>query len=204
MAQCRHGRDDGADRASHDADVSIIPPKIPYGGFSPVRLQGWCISTRLPASRRPRVAPSRFASCLRAHRFQLFVLRSVSCSCVLKHYHSAATPLYPSGPSSGPGSVVPVHRHLCGPIRPARRHRRTVELIARFRCTFPLGDPRLVPCFRYAFFLNMSPSTTPGVQRLHAPSSFPTNDGLRLFSADSGLPSIPQIRSTWGYLSELR
>src|SRR5438093_56089 len=30
----------GADRASNDADVSIAPSKIPYSGFSPVRLQG--------------------------------------------------------------------------------------------------------------------------------------------------------------------
>ncbi|MGO9603540.1 MAG: hypothetical protein ACLQAT_09120, partial [Candidatus Binataceae bacterium] len=27
------GWDDGADRASNDADVSIVLPKIPYGGF---------------------------------------------------------------------------------------------------------------------------------------------------------------------------
>jgi hypothetical protein len=32
--------DDGADRTSNDADVSIAPSKIPYSGFSPVRLQG--------------------------------------------------------------------------------------------------------------------------------------------------------------------
>jgi hypothetical protein len=31
---------DGADRTSNDADVSIAPSKIPYSGFSPVRLQG--------------------------------------------------------------------------------------------------------------------------------------------------------------------
>jgi hypothetical protein len=30
----------GADRTSNDADVSIAPSKIPYSGFSPVRLQG--------------------------------------------------------------------------------------------------------------------------------------------------------------------
>lgn len=30
----------GAERASNDAVVSIAPSKIPYGGFSPVRLQG--------------------------------------------------------------------------------------------------------------------------------------------------------------------
>ena len=31
----------GADRASYDADVSTAPPIIPYGGFAPVRLEGW-------------------------------------------------------------------------------------------------------------------------------------------------------------------
>ena len=34
----------------------------------------------------------------------------------------AAMPLYPRGPRSGPGSSVPIHQHLCGPIRPTRRH----------------------------------------------------------------------------------
>ena len=33
--------------------------------------------------------------------------------------------LYPRGPRSGPGYVVPVHRHLTGPIRPTRRHSST-------------------------------------------------------------------------------
>jgi hypothetical protein len=31
-----------------DADVSILPPEIPYGGFSPVRLQGWPFPRCLP------------------------------------------------------------------------------------------------------------------------------------------------------------
>src|SRR5262252_6322655 len=42
------GWDRGADRASNDADVSSIPPIIPYGGFSPVRLEGWHFGRRLP------------------------------------------------------------------------------------------------------------------------------------------------------------
>src|SRR6266705_5768658 len=44
------GWDRGADRASHDADVSSIPPIIPYGGFSPVRLEGWRIRRDLPGA----------------------------------------------------------------------------------------------------------------------------------------------------------
>ena len=39
-----------AERASNDADVSSILPIIPYGGFSPVRLQGWLSKRRLPRS----------------------------------------------------------------------------------------------------------------------------------------------------------
>ena len=34
----------------------------------------------------------------------------------------ADLPLYPRGPRSGPGYVVPVHPHLIGPIRPTRGH----------------------------------------------------------------------------------
>jgi hypothetical protein len=44
------GWDRGADRASNDADVSSILPIIPYGGFSPVRLEGWHIRRDLPES----------------------------------------------------------------------------------------------------------------------------------------------------------
>src|SRR5882672_7005396 len=42
------GWDRGADRASNDADVSSTPPIIPYGGFSPVRLEGRLFRWRLP------------------------------------------------------------------------------------------------------------------------------------------------------------
>jgi len=42
------GWDRGADRTSNDADVSSILPIIPYGGFSPVRLQGGHIRRDLP------------------------------------------------------------------------------------------------------------------------------------------------------------
>ena len=35
-------------RTSNDAEVSIVPPKIPYGGFSPGRLQGWPVRRCLP------------------------------------------------------------------------------------------------------------------------------------------------------------
>ncbi len=117
--------------------------------------------------RRPRVASSRFASCLRAHRFQSLLLRSVSEYAVRSSTAiRAATPLYPRGPRSGPGYAVPVHHHLSGPIRPTRGHIAISPLRSLYAlpslCVCRLGDPRLVPCFHCSFFLNMSPSTTPG------------------------------------------
>jgi hypothetical protein len=51
------GWDRGADRASNDADVSTIPPIIPYGGFSPVRLEGWLSSGAFPDDRQLKPAP---------------------------------------------------------------------------------------------------------------------------------------------------
>ena len=180
------------------------PPKIPYGGFSPVRLQGWCISTAPSREWRPpcRAFPVCI-HCLRAHRFQLFVLRSVSCSCVLKHYHSAATPLYPSGPSSRPGSAVPVHPHLCGPIRPARRAQRVGAYTPPPSLYVSARRPTTGSVLSLRILSQHVALYDSGSRRRHAPSSFPANDGLRRFSADSGLPSVPQIRITWGHLSEL-
>ena len=51
-ASCQNvvGWDRGADRASNDADVSSTLPIIPYGGFSPVRLEGWLSKRCLPGS----------------------------------------------------------------------------------------------------------------------------------------------------------
>jgi hypothetical protein len=49
--------DRGADRASNDADVSSIPPIIPYGGFSPIRLVGWHVGRHLPANHQLKPAP---------------------------------------------------------------------------------------------------------------------------------------------------
>src|SRR5215469_13359087 len=48
------GRTVARNRASNDAAVSTVPPIFPYGGFSPVRLEGWhlqAIGQRLPSGR---------------------------------------------------------------------------------------------------------------------------------------------------------
>ena len=77
----------------------------------------------------------------------------------------AALPLYPRGPRFGPGYAVPVHHHLVGPIRPTRRHITTSPhcgLYAMPSLCCCLGDPRVVPCFRCSFLLDMPSSPTPG------------------------------------------
>src|ERR1700722_12794037 len=104
------GWDRGADRASNDADVSSILPIIPYGGFSPVRLEGWLIRRSLPV-RRSAQACSRhtlvivqFASVLRALRGSHRWHRSESgLRARLRTRNEAECSAYPRGPRSGPG-----------------------------------------------------------------------------------------------------
>src|SRR3982751_4696418 len=70
-----------------------------------------------------------FAIALRAlccHRDSLLCVRD---DALLSTSVRADPPLYPRGPRSGPGSVVPVPPHLLGPIRPTRGH-------------FPTSPPR--------------------------------------------------------------
>src|SRR3954471_12819016 len=122
------GEGRGAERASNDADVSSIPPLIPYGGFSPVRLEGWPIRRSLPGSSEAlafsRHAPTdaRFAVALRAPqgRSGCPVLRRAADRTM--HRHGGWVALRPRGPRSGPGYAVPVRPRLTGPIRPTRRH----------------------------------------------------------------------------------
>ena len=62
-----------------------------------------------------------------------------------------------------------------------------------------LGRPRVGPSFRCLLLLDMSPSATPGDRRLHVPSSFTADAGLRPLTTGSALPRIPPIRFPWGY-----
>ena len=104
----------------------------------------------------------------------------------------AAQPLYPRGPRSGPGYVVPVHHCLIGPMRPAHGHVATSphgELYATpLLCWLhaSLGRPRVVPSFRIPFLLDLSPSYVPGesIDCLH-PGFI---DGVRL------RPPLPRTR----------
>src|SRR6516162_9465395 len=116
-----------AQRCDED-DVSSIPPIIPYGEFSPVRLEGWPFRRGLPStasSFKPcslhTLAIAWFASVLAR-----LVTALLAPHCVGPDRFDCAPPLsvstYPRGPRSGSGYRVPSHHHLIGPIRPARRH----------------------------------------------------------------------------------
>ena len=110
--------------------------------------------------------------------------------------------LYPRGPRSGLGYVVPVHHHCMRPhASHSRAHRdfTAVRLIPdAFAVPVRLGDPGVVPCFRYPFCLDMSPSATPGsstaayTQFLRR-QRWPSSRGKRL-----GTSNIPTIRFPWG------
>jgi hypothetical protein len=68
---------------------SIIPPKIPYGGFSPVRLQGWPIGRHLPASGAHVSRPPGLHPAFVPTAFSVSFSALCRSSCALKHRHSS-------------------------------------------------------------------------------------------------------------------
>ena len=109
---------------------------------------GFKVGYQTAPSRRQRVLRVvRFASVLRAPRLSASYPRSKSRNAG-RCYTSvqAALPLYPRGPRSGPGYVVPVHHHLTGPMRPTSAPKR----------------PASGSVLSLAFFLDMSSSRTTG------------------------------------------
>src|SRR6266702_3441657 len=97
----------GADRASNDADVSSIPPIIPYGGFSPVRLEGWLPSGAFPTHQRPQPAPGMRRPMIGLHPpFVRLVVTTVVPHCVgpRTRFRTAVEDHY----SSAPGALARV------------------------------------------------------------------------------------------------
>ena len=58
-----------------------------------------------------------------------------------------------------------------------------------------LGDPRLVPCFRCTFLIDMPPSTTPGSPSAAFAQFFANGASLRRDLNDSALPFTPSSAS---------
>jgi hypothetical protein len=86
---------------------------------------------------------------------------------------------------SGSGYVVPHHHHLTGLMRPTHRHSSIsphcgLYALSSLCAIFPrLGDPRVDPCFRWHTLSTCRPPGPREVHRLHTPSSFTADAGLR-------------------------
>ena len=137
-----------------------------YGGFSPVRLQGWRISGRLPANGAHVSRPLGLLPAFVPTAASVDSPLSVGVRCAHKHRHSSGYAALPQEPSLRSGFCCPDPSTL---IRPHPTHSQAqhdftaLQLIRpAFAVRFRLGDPRLVPCFHRSFFLNMSSSATPG------------------------------------------
>jgi hypothetical protein len=154
----------------------------------------------------------RFASALRAPRWTRLVPRAEPRDAARWSTSvRAVPPLYPRGPRSGSGYSVPVHPHLIDPIRPTRRHNSTSPLgglyemaslciSAELQC---LGNPRVVPCFRWHSVSTCCPLGSREAHRLLAPSSFTHDAGLRPKRKVSALPISHTPILVRGFISGL-
>jgi hypothetical protein len=116
------------------------------------------------------------------------------------HSHARSCLLYPRGPRSGLGSIVPVHPRLIGLIRPTHRHipiSPHCGMRDAFAVLVRLGDPRVVPCFRCTFLLDMPSTRTTGSPSAALAQSFADDIGLRQTTRGSALPKLPIIRFRW-------
>jgi hypothetical protein len=145
--------------------TSFFLDTLPYGGFSSLRLQGRYLRQGLPdGAQTPRRSVCLRPSC---SPLAAFLLRSVSEDATrLRTSVRATSVALPQGPSLrselfclGPSTLNRPHPpHLWAhPDFTALRLIRDA-LAVRFR----LGDPQLVPCFRWLSSIDMSSSGTPG------------------------------------------
>src|SRR5215467_11546485 len=159
------------------AHVSTIPPLIPYGEFSSVRLEGWRIRRDLPeTSISLSLLPAytvRRPVCLRPSCFSVDPPKVGSVDamyCTAMRWNAPPTP----------GALAPVRVMLSRPStlsRPhppcSRAHRNFTA--QRLICDASavrerLGHPRAVPVFRCRFLPSMPPPTTPGSSTMRARS----------------------------------
>jgi hypothetical protein len=120
------------------------PLKFRTAGFPQYGFKAGVSAGAFPR-RRPRVAPPQFASRLRAHRCKRDFLRSVSEYAVRTSTAiQAATPLYPRGPRSGPGSAArSIHTYPApsDPLAGTARFHCSAAYTPCLRCTLPPRRP---------------------------------------------------------------
>src|SRR5215471_18763945 len=178
------------------------PPIIPYGGFSPVRLEGWLSDGAFPRRRaaqacsRHTLATYWFASVLRALRSYPRMSRSVS-----GRLRADAPPWRvgnppPQGSSLESGLCCPGPSSLNRPHPPHSRAHRDFAAKRLIRNAFAvrerLGDPRAVPGFRCPLLPDMPSSMTTGSSYVDKFQSSDVDIGLRRDLSGSALPLIPQ------------
>src|SRR5664279_5039527 len=195
------GWDRGADRASNDADVSSIPPIIPYGGFSPVRLEGWRIRRDLPgASISLSLLPAcagRRPVCLRPSctAWSQRLSRTVSGRRLDSALPWRMADPPPQGPSLGFGLCVPNRHHLLGPIRPTRRHIAISPHGGLYAMPSLCGSAEATREWLRAFtahsFLACHPLRPRGVRHRYVPE-LRCRHCLRRMTTGSALPTLPQ------------
>ena len=166
---------------SGDADVSTVPPIIPYGEFSSVRLEGSMSGSAfpIPPSLEPAPGIRRWSHGLPlpfVHRLVGFgspVLCRADDSVVHGRGVGVSTP--PQGLSLRSGLFCPGPSTLIGPIRPTRGHIAISPRLRLIRNAFAvrerLGDPRVVPSFYCLFLPDMPPSVSPGRSKPASSSS---------------------------------
>jgi hypothetical protein len=155
-------------RTSNDAAVSIAPPIMPQGGFSPLRLEGWRIRRDLPGtsfslSLLPAYTDRR-PVCLRPSCFSVDPLKVGSVDAMYCTAMQWVTPLTP-GVLAPDRLCCPIHHHLIDPIRPTRGHIPTSSHRLIWDASAVrerLGHPRAVPVFCCTFCSGMPSPETPG------------------------------------------
>jgi hypothetical protein len=188
-------------RTSNDAAVSIAPPIMPQGGFSPLRLEGWRIRRDLPGtSFSLSLLPAytvRRPVCLRPSCFSVDPLKVGSVDAMYCTTMQWVTPLTP-GVLAPVRVYYPDHQHLIDPIRPTRGHNATsphrlicVASAVRER----LGHPRAVPVFRCTLRPGMPSPKTPGSSNMDKFQRSHVDIGLRRVLNGSALPKSPQSAS---------
>jgi hypothetical protein len=123
------------------------------------------------------------------------------------HCHARSCLLYPRGPRSGLGSIVPVHLRLIGLMRPTLRHIPFSPHGGLYGmsslCWCAEATLEWLHAFAVCSFSACRPLRLRGVRRLHSPSSFADDTGLHPFPTGSALPSTPPSASSGRWISEL-
>ena len=193
--------------------VFSIPPIIPYGGCSPIRLQGWHFKWRLPGCHARLSLLPTYAPCQPVCVHPSCTSWSNGCPALCRdadsivHRHEVESPLpLPQGSSLLPELCCLEPSSLNRPHPPhSQAHRDfTAERLIRdvFAVRERRGDPRVVPSFRCTFLPDMPPSPTSGSSDI-ASSTSRCRHGLRRGLTGSTLPILPQSVSRGRSLSRL-